>query len=198
VTEVPESWITELRGRLGAPPPRRLAGEGARAAVLVPLFVDAGALWVLLGRRSRPSPLHAGDTALAGRRLEEGEEEWDAAAEAAEKGLGIDQRLLLPLGALDEVMAASGMRITPWVAAVPHGVETEPGDGIEEVFGVPLFVVADPRMREEREVEVDGSSRRVTVLHLGRRTVWGVVAEILLELLERLGLEGDGATGGVR
>ena len=46
---VPASWIEEVRSRLESPPPRRLAAREAReAAVLVPLFVEAGQLWTIL------------------------------------------------------------------------------------------------------------------------------------------------------
>ena len=39
-------WILEMRARLEAPAPRRLVpGEARQAAVLVPLYVDAGMLW---------------------------------------------------------------------------------------------------------------------------------------------------------
>lgn len=57
----PQSWITELHGRLASPPPERLSPAGVadelrRAAVLVLLYVDAGALWVLLTRRADDLP----------------------------------------------------------------------------------------------------------------------------------------------
>ena len=81
-----QSWIMELRARLQTPPPERLPptalarGEDARrAAVLVPLYVDAGALWVILTRRSEDLPYHRGQIAFPGGSLEQGEDPWAAA-----------------------------------------------------------------------------------------------------------------------
>src|SRR4029078_9660638 len=52
-----QTSILALRERLGSPPPRRLLPSDLRqAAVLVPLYVDAGELWT--GPTKRSDTLH--------------------------------------------------------------------------------------------------------------------------------------------
>ena len=120
---VPASWIEEVRSRLAAPAPRRLApGEQREAAVLVPLFVDAGELWTLLTRRAEHLAKHRGQVAFAGGGLELGEDAWTGALREAEEELGLPRESVLVLGQLDEVEAPTGYRIVPCVGAVPSVV----------------------------------------------------------------------------
>ena len=118
----PQSWITELRARLQTPPPERLPptalarGENARrAAVLVPLYVDAGALWVLLTRRAEDLPYHRGQIAFPGGSLEAGEDPWAAALRETQEEIGLDPKQVLQLGLLDEAETPTGFHVMPCV-----------------------------------------------------------------------------------
>ena len=187
----PSSWIVEVRARLGSPAPRRLPPNDARqAAVLIPLYVDAGELWTLLTKRSEQLPHHRGQIAFPGGSLEAGEDFWQAALRESEEEIGLDPKKVLQLGELDEAETPSGFRIMPCVGAVPHPIETQPdGEEVEEVFAVPLTTLANPRMVEDRVVTVDGQERELRVYHVGGRQVWGLTARIVQGLLVRLGLE---------
>lgn len=190
-TVPPESWMLALRDLLAAPPPRRLPPSEQRpSAVLVPLFVDAGQLWVLLTRRSDDLPQHRSQIAFPGGSLEPGETPWQAALRESEEELGIDPAQVVPLGQLDEIGAeVSNFRIVPCVAAVPYPLTTTPNpDEVAEVFPVPLLAFLDPRLVEERTVRVDGRSRTLRMYHVGTRIVWGLTAQILGQLTSRLGL----------
>lgn len=185
------SWIGEIRHRLAVPGARRLPiSEARQAAVLVPLYVDAGELWTLLSRRSEALPHHRGQIAFPGGSLEPGEDPWTAALRETEEEVGIEARRVLRLGQLDEAETPSGFRIVPCVGAVPFPVATRLNrDEIEEVFPVPLQAFADPKMVEDRVVKIDGVERAVRLYHVGRRPVWGLTARIVQNLLVRLGLE---------
>lgn len=187
------SWITDLRARLAMPAPRRLAPSDLRqAAVLVPLYVDAGQLWTLLTRRSEALPHHKGQIAFPGGGLEAGESAWDAALRETAEEVGITARRILRLGELDEAETPSGYRIVPCVGAVAYPLETELNrDEIDEVFAVPISAFANPTAVEERLVTVDGATRSLRVYHVGGRTVWGLTARVVQRLLIRLGLEPD-------
>jgi 8-oxo-dGTP pyrophosphatase MutT (NUDIX family) len=189
--EQTESWIVELRRRLASPPAERLApGDGRPAAVLVPLYVDAGALWVVLTRRAADLSYHRDQIAFPGGSLEPGEEPWAAALREAGEEIGIDPQRVLPLGALDEEPTPTGFAITPWVGAVPYPLETRPAAGeVAEIFALPLQAIANPRMIERRTVLVNGQSHALTVFHVGNRQIWGVTATILMNLLERLDMQ---------
>ena len=191
------SWIQELRARLASPPPERLppvadgdAERVRRAAVLVPLYVDAGGLWVLLTRRAEDMPYHRGQIAFPGGSLERSEDPWAAALRESQEEIGLDPRRVLPLGILDEAATPTGFHVTPCVGAVPYPVETRPAAReVAEVFALPLHAVANPQLVERRPILVDGQPREITVFHVHGRQIWGVTALILWNLLERLGME---------
>lgn len=190
-SETPNSWIVEARGRLASPPPLRLPPTDVRrAAVLVPLYIDAGQMWTLLTKRTDHLPTHKGQIAFPGGSLEDGEDAWAAALREANEEIGLEEKLVLRLGELDDAETPSGFRITPCVGAVPFPLETSLDEGeIEEVFPVPLQNLASPDLVEDRSVLIDGEERVLRIYHVGRRQIWGLTARIMQNLLLRLGVE---------
>lgn len=183
------SWIVDLQARLSTPPPQRLRPSERRpAAVLVPLFVDAGELWVLLTRRSEALPQHRGQIAFPGGGRELGEDAWAAALRESDEEIGLAPNQVLQLGLLDEAVTPSGFTILPCVGAIPAGFRPTPNGEIAEVFAIPLSAMANPRLIEHRRIRVDGRSRDLLVYHVGSRQIWGLTARILANLLERLGI----------
>ena len=191
MSDTPSSWILQVRQRLESPPPSRLAPREARqAAVLVPLYVDAGQLWTVLTRRTDDLPHHRGQIAFPGGGREIGEEPWDTALRESQEEIGLDPKRVLRLGELDEAETPSGFRILPCVGAVPFPLETTPSEAeIAEIFSVPLLAFANVRMAEDREVTINGKSRTLRVYHVaGGRQVWGLTARLIQNLMERLGM----------
>jgi 8-oxo-dGTP pyrophosphatase MutT (NUDIX family) len=185
------SWIVEVRERLSSPAPLRLAPKEARqAAVLVPLYVEAGELWTVLTKRAENLPHHRSQIAFPGGGLEIGEDPWTAALRESEEEMGIDTGKILRLGELDEAETPSGFHIVPCVGAVPYPLETEINhEEIAEVFSVPLLAFADYRIVEDQLVKIDGVERMIRVYHVGKRQVWGLTARIIQNLMLRLGFE---------
>lgn len=185
------SWIIEVRARLASPAPSRLAPTGRRqAAVLVPLYVDAGELWTLLTRRSEALPHHRGQIAFPGGGVEPGEEPWDAALRETHEEVGLAPERILRLGELDEAATPSGFHVVPCVGAVPFPLETKLNRAeIDEVFAVPISAFLQPQLVEDQTVVIDGVERVLRVYHVGGRRVWGLTARIVQMLLPRLGLE---------
>lgn len=186
------SWIQEVRRRLESPPPKRLPppDDVRRAAVLVPLYVDAGELWTVLTRRSEDLPHHRSQIAFPGGALEGEETVWQGAAREAREEIGLPPEVILDLGRLDEAETGTGYRITPCVAAVPHQFDPEPDlQEIVEAFSVPLSAFANPRMVEDRPVTINGKEHVLRVYHVGNRQVWGLTARVLHNLLDRLGVD---------
>ena len=191
--ETPSSWILQVRQQLASPPPRRLVPTEARqAAVLVPLYVDAGQLWTVLTRRTEDLPHHRGQIAFPGGGREIGEEVWQTALRETHEEIGLDPKRVLRLGELDEAETPSGFRIVPCVGAVPYPFETTANEAeIAEIFTVPLLAFTDVRMAEDREVTINGQTRVLRVYHVaGGRQVWGLTARLIQNLLHRLGLGG--------
>lgn len=193
MSEAPSSWILQVRERLASPPPSRLGPREARqAAVLVPLYVDAGQLWTVLTKRTEELPHHRGQIAFPGGGREIGEEAWDTALRESQEEIGLDPKRVLKLGELDEAETPSGFRIIPCVGAVPHPLETTANEAeIAEVFSVPLLAFANVRMTEDREVTINGQTRTLRIHHVaGGRQVWGLTARLIQNLMARLGMGG--------
>lgn len=186
-----QSWIQEVRRRLKAPPPQRLPpDDGRHASVLVPLYVDAGELWTVLTKRAEHLPHHKSQYAFPGGGRELGEGAWDAALRETHEEIGVRPETVLRLGQLDETETPTGYRIIPCVGAVPFPLDTRPNpDEIAEVFSVPVSALANPRLIEDREVVINGTSRMLRIYHVGTRQVWGLTAAIIRNLLVRLGAE---------
>ncbi|MEM6454525.1 MAG: CoA pyrophosphatase [Acidobacteriota bacterium] len=191
------SWLSQLGRALGQPPPRRLPPRDARpAAVLVPLYVDAGALWMVLTKRTETLPTHKGQIAFPGGGVEASETPWDAALRETHEEIGIAPSTVMRIGQLDETVTPSGFSIVPCVGAVPFPLQTRANeDEIDEIFTVPLQALASPQLVEDRTVVIDGQPRALRVYHVGSRRIWGVTARIAQNLLHRLGLDdGSGLT----
>jgi len=188
-----ETWVHELRARFEQPVASRLAKEqeGRRAAVLVPLFVDAGELWLTLTKRAEELSNHAGQVAFPGGGLEQGEDDWQGALRETHEEIGLAPDRVLRLGELDEIYTeVSNFRIVPCVGAVPFPFSPLLNVGeIEEVFNIPLLAFADVKVIEDRLIEWRGREREVRIYHVGRHAVWGVTARIIQNLLLRLGIQ---------
>ncbi len=184
-------WIRELSARLETPSPTRLPPTEARqAAVLVPLYVEAGQLWTVLTKRSEHVPHHRSQIAFPGGARETGEDSWLTALRESEEELGIAPGKVLRMGFLDEAWTPSGFHIVPCVGAVPYPLELTPNpDEIAETFNIPLLEFANPRLVEDRQVVINGRERMLRVYHVGGRQIWGLTARILHNLMARLGYE---------
>jgi len=186
-----QSWILTLRERLASPPPRRMPASDLRqASVLVPLYVDAGELWTVLTKRTDDLPSHRGQIAFPGGGRELKEDPWAAALRETQEEIGLDPKIVLKLGEMDEVESPAGFRVIPCVGAVPYPHKTQPNEAeIAEVFTLPVSAFANPKLVEERDVLINGVQRTILIYHIGSRQIWGLTARILQNLLVRLGLE---------
>ncbi len=184
------TWVHEIRDRLSSPGATRLpmGKEGRPAAVLVPLFVNAGEIWLVLTKRAEAMNNHAGQIAFPGGGLDREETSWDGALRETHEEIGVDPGRILRLGQLDELYAeVSDYRIVPCVGVVPFPLEPEINEEeIEEVFSVPLLAFADVKVIEDRVVEWRGKDRQIRIYHVGGRAVWGLTARIIQNLLARL------------
>ncbi len=192
-------WLEEVERLLAASPIRRRppdAGQKA-AAVLVPLYVAAGTLWVVLTRRSDSLADHGGQYAFPGGARESGDEDEVATAlrEAGEE-LGIDPSVIVVLGQLDDVRTPSGWVISPIVGALPHPLELSPsGDEVQAVVRVPFAYLANPEVVESEEVIVGGETISSPVFHYRSQRIWGATARIVSDLVARLTSSSEGPAG---
>ena len=164
------------------------AARLAEAAVLVGLVQRAGAIHVVLTRRSDSLRKHGGQVAFPGGRVDP--EDADAIAAAVrETGeeVGIPAHQIVPLGLLDPLATISHFRILPVVAAIEPGFVARPNpDEVAEVFEVPLRYLLDPSNLVHRQIEYQGRPREIVEYRYPEQRIWGATAAILYNLRQRL------------
>ena len=183
-------WLDEVERLLAEKPVRRRPTTDAlaEAAVLVPLYVAGGTLWVVLTRRAASLPQHAGQYSFpGGARSAEDEDEVANALREAHEELGIDPAVVVILGHLDDALTPTGFVISPVVGALPHPLEFRPDAGeVDEVVPVPFHYLANPAAVEMEDLLVGGDVVPSPVFHYRSHRIWGATARIISDLVERL------------
>ena len=158
------------------------------AAVLVPLYVDAGELHAVFTKRREDLRRHAGEVSFPGGRRDEGEPSLQATAlREAEEEIGLSPALVEPMGYLDLYLTFSGFRILPTVARVkPNFSLTLNRREVTEAFEVPLAFLMSPANHQRRRREWRGVMREYYAMPFGNRYIWGITAGILRNLYERV------------
>jgi len=163
----PVAFDAGLRARIAdnltrlAPSPHSAAGL-KRAAVCVVVTDDGnGEAALLLTKRAARLNRHAGQYALPGGRIDEGESPLDAARREAMEEINL---ALAPgdfVGRLDDYPTRSGYLITPLVAWVAAGARIEPNAAeVARVYRVPLA-----------ELGREGSPQFVSIPESGRPVI---------------------------
>ena len=120
------SRITENQSSLGS-------------ATVVIAIIEENTPYFLLTRRASKLRKHAGQYALPGGKVDEGESIEQAALRELEEELGIQVSEENILGKLDDYTTRSGFVITPLVVWVRENISLTPNsDEVAKVFRIPL------------------------------------------------------------
>ncbi|HET6433038.1 CoA pyrophosphatase [Dyella sp.] len=169
---------------------RQLLGDVERrpAAVLVGLREGADPRVVLTVRTAHLAA-HAGQVAFPGGGSDP--DDRDAIATAlreSEEEIGLDPRLVSPLGYLDVFETISGYCVTPVVARIAEHAPVAPApDEVAEVFEVPLAFFLDPANLRRYTMEYRGHQRPMVEFVHGGHRIWGATAAMLHNMLQRMG-----------
>jgi len=157
------------------------------AAVLVPV-VDRPEPGVILTMRTPDLSSHAGQIAFPGGKIDKSDKGPLAAAlREAKEEIGLDARLVDPLGYLDLYLTFSGYRILPVVARVEPGYELSlNASEVADAFEVPLDFLMGPENHQRHSREWKGIQRQYYAMPYQERYIWGVTAGILRNLYERV------------
>ncbi|SDH00151.1 ADP-ribose pyrophosphatase YjhB, NUDIX family [Luteibacter sp. 22Crub2.1] len=178
----PRGWNHEDMAELIGDAPRRAA------AVLIGIRDDREQR-VVLTVRTDTLQQHAGQVAFPGGRVEDHDEDAVATAlRESHEEIGLDARMVTPLGFLESFETISGYSVTPVVARIAAEATLTPDPGeVAEVFEVPFAFFLEPENLRRYTMDFRGHRRdMVEFLHAGYR-IWGVTAAILLNLLKRMG-----------
>jgi 8-oxo-dGTP pyrophosphatase MutT (NUDIX family) len=185
-----DASVTPLRGDHDADPVMRKIAEVRPirpAAVLVPI-VDHPEPTVLLTQRAQHLPDHAGQVSFPGGKIDKGDTDPSASAlREAEEEIGLDRRLVEPLGYLDLYMTTLGYRIVPLIARVRPGFKLKLNVAeVDTTFEVPLAFLMDQANVQRHSREWQGMTRHYYAITFGERYIWGVTAGILRNLYDRI------------
>jgi 8-oxo-dGTP pyrophosphatase MutT (NUDIX family) len=157
------------------------------AAVLVGV-VDRAEPAVLLTQRTTGLSSHAGQIAFPGGKIDPGDASpVEAALREAREEIGLDRRLVEPIGYLDLYLTTLGYRIVPMLARVRPGFELALNRAeVHDAFEVPLAFLMQPLNHQRHSREWNGMMRTYYAIPFGGRYIWGVTAGILRNLYERI------------
>ena len=157
------------------------------AAVLVPV-VEREEPTVLLTQRAAHLTDHAGQISFPGGKIDAADASpLEAALREADEEIGLDRRLVDPIGYLDLYLTTRGYRIVPVVARVrPDFSLTLNKSEVDDVFEVPLAFLMQTANHQRHSREWNGMTRSYYAIPFGERYIWGVTAGILRNLHERM------------
>ena len=134
VLQTPNSagWMSDVRARLARRPRPEPLDETdlRRAAVLVPLFVRNGMLWILLTRRTETVEHHRGQISFPGGAEEPDDASlFETALRESEEEIGLKRQDAIPLGSLSPMKTVTNFYVEPFVAAIPQPYVFRPPGG---------------------------------------------------------------------
>ena len=158
------------------------------AAVLVGLLERDGELHVLLTQRSDELPIHAGQIAFPGGKIDaEDAGPVECALRETQEETGVLPEFVEPTGFLDVYQTGTGFRIVPVVGLLRRGFDLVPEPGeVTEIFDIPLAHFMEPANHLRHSWVWQGRERQYYAMPYGERYVWGATAGMLRNLHDRI------------
>lgn len=165
-----------------------LGGMTLRDAAVLIAFTDRPDPGVILTQRPQWLRAHAGQVAFPGGKVDPGDRDVvDAALREAEEEIGLRRNDVMIVGTTDAYRSGSGYHITPVLGVVPPDLPLDPNpDEVEDWFEVPLDILFNPENYHRRQAHWQGQLRRYYDMDWQGRRIWGVTADIIINLARRL------------
>lgn len=182
--------IEDIRRRLGAYTPRRLAEDGRRrAGVLLPLYYDRDDWHVVLTKRTDRVVSHKGEVSFPGGGWEQGDADLLATAlRESEEEIGLRRGDVRIIGGLDELITISDFHVSAFVGEIdparsPYGWRPQRHE-VAAVLEVPIRHLTDaanlielPRQRNGELVVMEG-------VRFGEHIIFGATWRMLRNFLD--------------
>jgi nudix motif 8 len=184
-----DEFLGAVEARLRGQPRRLIGGDLRRAAVVVPLCHAGQLASVLFTKRTETVGTHKGQVSFPGGRSDPNDVDATATAlRELHEEVGIRPDQVRVLGVLHDVMAITGVAVTPivgFVGDVDIASLRISRHEIDEAFTLSLGQLVDPAHRLPQRL----GSRIAPRFSAGPHPVWGLTGWILDEVLrEGLGL----------
>ena len=165
-----------------------LHGQTLRDAAVLVAFTDRPNPGVILTQRPQWLRSHAGQVAFPGGKIDPGDRgAVDAALREAEEEIGLNRRDVMVAGTTTAYRSGSGYHITPVLGVIPPDLPLDPNpDEVEDWFEVPLDILFDPGNYQLRHANWQGQDRHYYDMDWQGRRIWGVTADIIINLARRL------------
>jgi mutator protein MutT len=184
---------TETRARLARLAERRstrlpqasIPDHFRRAAVLLLVGCHGNQPCLVLTERAAGMRSHASEISLPGGRIESGETPEEAAVREATEEVGVDPVAVARLGRLDEAWSKARNHVVPvvgWYDQPLHALAATSPE-VAQVFVTPLARIARPEAHRVDTAEIEGRTYENDVLDADTFEIYGLTADIVLDLL---------------
>lgn len=167
-------------------PKELLPEDCCPAAVLIPMWPTTdGGVEIVLTRRTESLPTHGGQVSFPGGRRQHGDTSLEETAlrEAGEE-LGIARDAVTIMGRLDDAWSFHGHHVVPYVGWLRQRPDFTPDPGeVADVLIVDLEMLNRPGIACRHEHVRDSRAHYTHAYRWDGVYVWGLTADVLLELL---------------
>ena len=158
----------------------------ARAAVLVPLYKKGEDCHLLFTKRTDKVKYHKGEISFPGGVFDEEDSELEKTAlrEAFEE-VGLKEKDVQIIGALDDIVTITGFIITPFVGLFPYPYPFKVSEiEIAELIEAPLSFFLKGDCYSEQVIFRMDREEMVDVFQYENHIIWGATARILKQFLD--------------
>lgn len=158
------------------------------AAVLIPVLVERGEIFLVFTERSQEVQHHKGQVCFPGGHVEKTDQNlWETALRETHEELGIPPHHIYYIEELTRIVTATHYQITPFLGLILSDFDPHPNpQEIESVFVAPVSHFLDPQNVRFEEIEFYDQRIQVPFFTYQQHMIWGATGRILKNLLERL------------